>query len=176
MIHILAMLFHLSVSLSLMKYIISVCHKMEHEFMKYEPSITKYIKNNTTSYSIVIPKTSSFIYNFYQVVHETWFYLLFFLLTRERERERVLSIENDEVKWHWRYRETAWYAWVEREHILVSWDRLCHSKHHSHRRRSYIFLSARYPHNITTLVGKIKEDWGEYYLFLLVWRWSVWSF
>ena len=143
--------------------------------MKYEPSITKCIKNNTTSYSIVIPKTSSFIYNFYQVVHETWFYLLFFL-ERERERERVLSIENDEVKWHWRYRETAWYAWVEREHILVSWDRLCHSKHHSHRRRSYIFLSARYPHNITTLVGKIKEDWGEYYLFLLVWRWSVWSF
>ena len=158
-----------------MKYVISVCHKIEHKFMKYEPSISKCIKNNTTSYSIVIPKTSSFIYNFYQVVHETWFYLLFFL-ERERERERVLSIENDEVKWHWRYRETAWYAWVEREHILVSWDRLCHSKHHSHRRRSYIFLSARYPHNITTLVGKIKEDWGEYYLFLLVWRWSVWSF
>ena len=73
--------------LSLMKYITSVCHKIEHKFMKYEPSISKCIKNNTTSYSIVIPKTSSFIYNFYQVVHETWFYLLFFL-ERERERER----------------------------------------------------------------------------------------
>ena len=78
--------------LNSMKYITTICHKMEQKFMKYEPSITKCIKNNTTSYSIVIPKTSSFIYNFYQVVHETWFYLLFFLLTmpllRERERER----------------------------------------------------------------------------------------
>ena len=98
---------------------------------------------------------------------------LLFLLTRERERE---AQRIDEVIWHGRFRETAWYGWMEREYILVSWDRLCHSEHRSHRRRSYISFSAIYPHNTTTLVGRIKEDWGEYYLFLLVWRWSVWSF